>query len=217
MALVGEGANVVAGVRSREKASAELGDAREGLQFLGVDVVCGKELAGAVRGCDAVVIATGFTPSFPPDPLGPLKVDYLGTRRVIDACVDAQVPKLVMISSLLTNGLAAGQGLNPNYLLLNAFGGVLLLKRKAEMYLENQAFLDWTIVRPGGLKNSPPVGNIVFASRDTLFSGAISREQVARVVVEAIVEPAASRKIVEIVARESAPYVGFAAGFESVE
>ena len=44
-------------------------------------------------------------------------------KRIIDSCVYANVPKVVLISSLLTNGFKAGQFLNPQYLLLNAFGG----------------------------------------------------------------------------------------------
>jgi hypothetical protein len=54
---------------------------------------------------------------------GSYKVDNLGAKRVIDSCVEAKVQKVVLVSSLLTNGFRAGQFLNPQYLLLNAFGG----------------------------------------------------------------------------------------------
>jgi len=40
--------------------------------------------------------------------------------------------------------------------------------------------LDYTIIRPGGLKDGPPSGNIVFGKADTIFNGAISRTQVSR-------------------------------------
>ena len=33
--------------------------------------------------------------------------------------------KLVLMTSILTNGRAAGQGLNPGFVFLNLFGGVL--------------------------------------------------------------------------------------------
>jgi hypothetical protein len=41
----------------------------------------------------------------------------------------------VLVTSLLTNGLEAGQALNRNYLLLNLFGGILVCKNLAERYI----------------------------------------------------------------------------------
>jgi len=38
----------------------------------------------------------------------------------------------------LTNGLEAGQALNRQYLLLNAFGGILIAKNLAERFLMKQ-------------------------------------------------------------------------------
>jgi hypothetical protein len=40
------------------------------------------------------------------------------------------VKKFVLMSSLLTNGRDAGQGTNPNFIVLNLFGGVLDQKLK---------------------------------------------------------------------------------------
>jgi hypothetical protein len=57
---------------------------------------------------------------------GSYKVDNLGAKRIIDACVGAKIPKVILVSSLLTNGFRAGQVFNPQYLLLNAFGGNML-------------------------------------------------------------------------------------------
>jgi len=70
--------------------------------------------------------------------IGAYDIDYLGTKKIIDACVDEGVGKYVLVSSILANGISAGQGLNPQYLLLNAFGGVLFWKQKAEVYLQKQ-------------------------------------------------------------------------------
>lgn len=58
-----------------------------------------------------------------PDLKGSYKVDNLGAKRIIDSCVKGNVRKVVLVSSLLSNGFRAGQFLNPQYLLLNAFGG----------------------------------------------------------------------------------------------
>ena len=42
--------------------------------------------------------------------------------------------------------------------------------------------MDWTIVRPGGLKADPPTGALFVSGENTLNSGEISRDLVADVV-----------------------------------
>lgn len=76
--------------------------------------------------------------------------------------------------------------------------------------------LDWTIVRPGGLREGPSVGNIVYGPADSLFGGSIAREQVAAVAAEAVVNAKASRKVIEIIASEAAAPLSFDEGFEAV-
>ena len=53
-----------------------------------------------------------------------------GTLHLVDAAKKAGVKKFVLMSSLLTNGRDAGQGTNPNFIVLNLFGGVLDQKLK---------------------------------------------------------------------------------------
>ncbi len=48
-----------------------------------------------------------------------------GTTNAIDAARKQGVKKLVLMTSILTNGRAVGQGLNPGFVFLNLFGGVL--------------------------------------------------------------------------------------------
>lgn len=79
---------------------------------------------------------------------------------VLNASLSLGIPKLVLVSSLLTNGAAAGQALNPNYILLNIFGLVLIAKLQAEKEIQRSG-IDYTIVRPGGLRNDSPSGNIL--------------------------------------------------------
>ena len=54
-----------------------------------------------------------------------------GTINAIDAARKAGVKKLVLMTSLLTNAREAGQGLNPGFIFLNLFGGVLDAKLEA--------------------------------------------------------------------------------------
>jgi len=70
-------------------------------------------------------------------------------------------------------------------------------KLVAENYLRSSG-LDYTIVRPGGLKSTPPSGTLVVSAEDTLNSGEISRDLVADVCVAALFDPNASNKVVEI-------------------
>jgi uncharacterized protein YbjT (DUF2867 family) len=80
----------------------------------------------------------------------------------------------------------------------------LVWKKQAEEYLQKSG-VPYTIVRPGGLKNEDNSDAIVMAGADQLFDGSIPRTKVAQVCVEALSQPAARNKVVEIVAKPDAP------------
>ena len=165
-------------------------------------------LAAALSGAQSLVIAVGFVPG------NPLKmnsaaheVDNLGTCKLIDAAKSAGVKKVVMVSSILTNGRAWGQEKSPGFVVTNAFGNVLDEKLVAEKYLKASG-LDYTIVRPGGLKAKPPNGSLMISGEDTLLAGEISRDLVADVCVASLTDKKASNKVLEIIENEdSAPKV----------
>jgi FlaA1/EpsC-like NDP-sugar epimerase len=96
------------------------------------------QMAEVLKGCDGLVIATGFVPG------NPLKmneaahaVDNVGTCKLVDAAKKAGVKKIVMVSSILTNGPGWGQEKSPGYIVTNAFGKVLEEKLIAEKYLRS--------------------------------------------------------------------------------
>uniref|UniRef100_A0A0D6R5P6 NAD(P)-binding domain-containing protein n=1 Tax=Araucaria cunninghamii TaxID=56994 RepID=A0A0D6R5P6_ARACU len=132
-----------------------------------------------------------------------LFIRFSGTLEV-DACRNIGVNRFILISSILVNGAAIGQIFNPAYIVLNVFGFTLIAKLQAEQYIRKSG-INFTIIRPGGLSNDPPSGNIIMEPEDTLFEGSISRDQVAEVAVEALLCPEASYKVVEIVSRADAP------------
>merc|ERR1712037_176419 len=165
--------------------------------------------AKVLEGADSLVIAVGFVPG------NPLKmneeahkVDNLGTVALIDAAKKSgTVKKVVMVSSILTNGRAWGQEESPGFVITNAFGKVLDEKIIAENYLRKSG-LDYTIVRPGGLKAKPPTGGLIISKEDTLNAGEISRELVADVCVASLSDSKASNKVLEIIeAEEGGPKV----------
>jgi uncharacterized protein YbjT (DUF2867 family) len=168
------------------------------------DVLQPETLRAAIADCTVLLSATGAAPSF--DPTGPYKVDYEGTKNLVDVAKEKGIQQFVMVSSLCTSQL-----LHP----LNLFWLILVWKKRAEEYLQ-QSGLTYTIVRPGGLKNEDNTDTIVMSKADTLFEGSIPRTKVAQICVEALSQPEARNKIVEIVAKPDAPAQSFEAMFASV-
>nr|CAB3470533.1 unnamed protein product [Digitaria exilis] len=200
--LLAKGFGVIAGTTDVDRARGSLPQ-DPNLQLVRADVTEDADmLVEAMRGVDAVICATGFRRSF--DPFAPWKVDNFGTVNLVEACRKAGVMKFVLVSSILVNGAAMGQLLNPAYIVLNLLGLTLVAKLQAEKYIRRSG-INYTIVRPGGLTDQPPTGNIVMEPEDTLYSGSISRDQVVEVAVGALLCPESSYKVVEIVARADTP------------
>ncbi|KAJ6792029.1 3-beta hydroxysteroid dehydrogenase/isomerase [Iris pallida] len=200
--LLSRGFDVRAGAVDLDKAKSSL-PTGPSVDIVRADVTEGPDrLAEAIGDAEAVICATGFRYSW--DVFAPWKVDYFGTVNLVEACSKLGVKRFIHVSSILVNGAAMGQILNPAYVVLNAFGLTLIAKLQAEQYIRRSG-IDYTIIRPGGLRNDPPTGNIVMEPEDTLFDGSISRDQVADVAVEALFCPESSYKVVEIVARADAP------------
>jgi uncharacterized protein YbjT (DUF2867 family) len=223
LASAPQGYQVIGGVRNVEKATkalaasstvvrgamiqnvASVDTAAVDLRRLDVVMDSVDQLAESMKGADALVIATGFVPG------NPLKmnaaaheVDNVGTCRLIDAAKQAGIKKVVMVSSILTNGRAWGQEKSPGFVVTNAFGNVLDEKLVAEKYLRASG-IDYTIVRPGGLKAKAPSGALLISGEDTLLAGEISRDLVADVCVASLTDKKASNKVLEIIEDEGVP------------
>jgi len=211
--------SVVAGVRNVEKASKSLSEESTvvrgamvqkipsldaaGVELKKLDVSESVDsLAATLSGADSLVIAVGFVPG------NPLKmnaaaheVDNIGTCNLIDAAKSAGVKKIVLVSSILTNARNWGQEKSPGFIVTNAFGNVLDEKLVAENHLKASG-IDYTIVRPGGLKAKPPSGSLRISGEDTLVAGEISRDLVADVCVASLTDKKASNKVLEIIEDE---------------
>ena len=194
------GAGITAAVRSPEKAS-KLGIDRGGVELLpGFHVTAPADvLAGPMKGTDVVVICTGFVPGNPFKMAAAARaVDNEGVVHLVDAAVrSGTVRRVVLISSILTDGRAMGAEDSPGFKITNAFGGVLDEKLVGERALVDSG-LEYCIVRPAGLRGEPPKTALVATPRNVMASGEVSRELVARVMAEAAFAPAAAGKIVEI-------------------
>jgi uncharacterized protein YbjT (DUF2867 family) len=168
------------------------------------DVLQPATLAAAIGDSTVVLCATGAKPSL--DPTGPYKVDFEGTKNLVDAAKVKEIQHFVFVSSLCTSQL-----FHP----LNLFWLILVWKKQAEEYLQKSG-LTYTIVRPGGLKNEDNSDAIIMQNADTLFDGSIPRQKVATVCVEALSEASARNKVVEIVAKSEAPTKGLSDLFANV-
>ena len=187
--LVARNIPVRALVRDVEKARAIL---PPDVELVLGDVLEAQSLNAALGDSTVLLCATGAKPSF--DPTGPYKVDFEGTKNLVDAAKSKGIKHFVLVSSLCVSQL-----FHP----LNLFWLILVWKKQAEEYIQKSG-LTYTIVRPGGLKNEDNSDAIVMQSADTLFDGSIPRQKVAQVAVESLFESAARNKVVEVVAKPDA-------------
>lgn len=184
--LVARGIPVRALVRSLERGQAELPPQAELVVGDVGDLAVLKE---AIADCTVVLCATGAAPSL--DPRGPYQVDLEGTKNLVNASIDKKIDQFVLVSSLCVSKF-----FHP----LNAFWLILFWKKQAEEYLQKSG-LSYTIVRPGGLLDTDNTDGLVIQEADTLFEGRIPREKVAQVCVEALSDPNARNKVLEIIAK----------------
>jgi len=169
------------------------------------DVTDRASLQRAVADCTVLLSATGARPSL--DPTGPYQVDYEGTKNLVDAAKAGNIEHFVMVSSLCVSKF-----FHP----LNLFFLILYWKKQAEEYLQGSG-LTYTIVRPGGLKSDDQDDRpLVMAPADTLFEGNVPRLKVAETCVEALYQPAARNKVLEIIAQQDAAEKNFQQLFEGV-
>ena len=230
-ALVAAGYSVRAGARDRAKAEALLlspSDAASApttskieIVDLDLETMSVEQLAAAIGdGAAAVVCCVGSRPRSPLDKKTAAAVDEVGTINLIKAArSQPKVLKFVLLSSILTNGKAIGQGSNPAFIFLELFsGGVLSRKLAAERALRGAGFASWSVVRPGGLASKSPeelgAGGIFLSGEDTVFGeteehgAAVSRDAVAEVLVAAVRAGGGGGgggKVVEVVASKGVP------------
>lgn len=107
-----------------------------------------------------------------------IPVDYLGHRHLIDAASKASLKRFVLVTSL-------GSGDSWKYLSDRSkagFGGVVREKSLAEAWLQTSD-LDYTIIRPGGLKDGEVTGSGVLVEPKEVH-GLVYRQEVARLLFE---------------------------------
>ncbi len=147
-----------------------------------------EALDNSLKDVDALIIATGARASI--DLTGPARVDALGVYRQLQSCKRVGIKRVILVSSLCT-----GKLIHP----LNLFGLILLWKKLGENFLKENSF-DWTIIRPGGLKETEDYINekIYYSKIDTQEKGSIPRRLVAKCCIESLKENSSINKTIEI-------------------
>lgn len=146
-----------------------------------------ESLAEVIRGADAVVFAAGAGAGSTAE--RKYTVDLGGSVLLADAAERAGVRRFVQISSMGA-GAPAAPGSDPIWV------AYLDAKTKAEDDLR-QRDLDWTIIRPGGLLNTPGLGLVHLVPHTG--RGTIPRSDVADVIAEVIEQGAGVRETLELV------------------
>lgn len=124
---------------------------------------------------------------------GDTTVDDLGVRNIVDACVAANVRRLIVVTSLGCGGSRA----HASPRLLEAIGEVLAAKTRGEDALV-ASDLDWTIVRPGGLGDETATGRAVLVEDETVH-GRIACADLARLLLDLVDDPSSIRRILSAV------------------
>jgi nucleoside-diphosphate-sugar epimerase len=156
----------------------------------GIPVVCDLERedpAPHVAGADAVVFAAGAGPGSGPE--RKQSVDLGAAVKCIEAAEAAGVKRFLMVSSIgAQDPDSGGEAMRP------------YLRAKADADARLAAgTLDWTILRPGSLKDEPGTG-LVDLSAELGRRGPVPREDVARVLAELLSSGAGVRRTAELFA-----------------
>ena len=160
----------------------------------------------ALQDVDALIIATGARASL--DLTGPAKVDALGVYRQLQSCKRVGIKRVILVSSLCT-----GKLFHP----LNLFGLILIWKKIGENFLTNQNF-DWTIIRPGGLKEIEKIEseNIDYTKEDTQLKGSIPRRLVAKCCIDSLNCDQSINKTIEVTSSSENKKVSFKKAMQTI-
>ena len=165
-----------------------------------------EALDKALENLDALIIATGARASL--DLTGPAKVDALGVYRQLQSCKRVGIKRVILVSSLCT-----GKLFHP----LNLFGLILIWKKIGEDFLKNNNF-EWTIIRPGGLKESENIEleNINYSKEDTQIKGSIPRRLVAKCCIDSLSNKLSINKTIEITSSSENKNISFRKAMQSI-
>ncbi len=144
-----------------------------------------EEIAALLAGHDAVVWSAGAGGG---SPARTKAVDGDAAIRSVDAAVEAEVPRYVMVSYF---GAGPDHGVSPD----DGFYTYAEAKAAADAHLRGST-LDWTILGPSGLTLDPPTGRIEIAGTGATM-GRVTRGDVAAVIAAVLRDDATIRRTID--------------------
>jgi len=175
---------VTAMIRKPEQADA--------LKELGAQVIMGDlegtvdELAEAMKDQNAIVFTAGSGGSTGPDKT--LLIDLDGAVKTMEAAEKQGISRYILVSAYGADQRSKWpKEIKPYYV--------------AKHFADRALFasdLNYTIIRPGGLKNEPGTGKVAVGTE--LKPGSIAREDVARVIAASLQEEKTYRMAFDLVA-----------------
>ena len=158
-----------------------------------------EEIKAALSHADAVICTIGGKVTDPEAP-PPSAIDRDGVKRVATLSKERGIKKFILVSSL-----AVTKPEHP----MNKYGQVLTMKLEGEhevRALYSEAGYSFTILRPGGLIDGPPLmHNLIFDTGDKIATGIIDRSDVAEAAVISLFTPEAHNLTFELIQSDAAP------------
>ena len=184
-ALLGRGHEVTAFGRSIDRI--DIDDPR--LKTYRGDVFDTDSVEAALAGQDAVIICLGSTGLRDKTTLS------VGTKVVVDAMLASGVGRLVVISAAGVGESRKQIPWSSRFLFSTLLRNVFADHRGQEAIVEHST-LDWTIIRPGVLRDDPGTGN--YTATNTGPIAKISRADVAVALVDQLADSANSRRAISV-------------------
>lgn len=151
-----------------------------------------KDVENAMDGCDAAITTLGGSTS---DDDANKRIDYDGNNNVIESAGILGVTRVILVTSVGCGN--SKDAAPPN--VFEILKDVLNAKTKAEnILIKYYTNMNWTIIRPGGLKSEPITNNAIL-TEDNLAIGSIHREDVAKLVIDALYSDKTIRKVLTAV------------------
>ena len=193
-------------VRQIIRKNSKIFEGLDNLETFRVSLNNNKDLDDALENIDALIIATGARASL--DLTGPAKVDALGVYKQLQSCERVGIKRVILVSSLCT-----GKFFHP----LNLFGLILIWKKIGENFLRKST-LEWTIIRPGGLKESENINdeNIYYTKEDTQIEGSIPRRLVAKCCIDSLKNRKSINKIIEVTSSKQKKKISFEKAMQNI-
>ncbi|MFD4599006.1 SDR family oxidoreductase [Streptomyces sp. NPDC058464] len=176
----------VAGIIRRAEQGDDLRAAGAEPVLLDLESASVEEVATHLRGADAAVFSAGAGPGS-----GVARKDTVDRGAAVlfaDAAVRAGVRRFVVVS---------GMGADPAHQGDGVFDAYLRAKGEADAYVTRQSALDWTILRPGALTDTPGTGLVRLEAHTG--RGAVTRDDVAAVLAELVDTSATAGLTLELI------------------